>query len=563
MRHDKLHRFLIAAIIAATGCSDATTSIDTNESVDDCPTTSALAIGAVVSLSGTNVCFNGNTPGEYTLVPFNYATSSASNASLTFTLDGTTVPTTSLAALVASGNAVLATTRATRSARLHTFEQRLRATERAALPRLMSPARTWRAQRRTTATSGARFSIAASATIDQLVRLNANAESACSASDYRTGRIMAISDKAIVVADTANPAGGFTSSDYTSIAAAFDTLIDPVARANFGDPTDIDENGRVVLFFTRAVNELTPANSSAYVGGFFFARDLFPAAGVGADVCAGSNVGEMFYLMVPDPSGSVNNNVFSKTEVSQVALSTVGHEYQHLINASRRVYVNNANDWEETWLDEGLSHIAEELLFYKASGLSAGTNLDATALRASSRYVDAVNEYQISNLGRYAEHLERTAKSSPWAADDSLWSRGASWSFLRYLADRRGGDQSTVWKALANNTVTGIANLTSVVGRDVATLARDWAVSVLADDLIATSSIYTQASWNYRSLYPAMGITSFPLATLAPAATVPASVTLDGGGAAYLRFVVAQGQRATITWSALPSTVSLSLVRVR
>jgi len=553
----------LAAIAAATACSDATTSIDNNAAVDECPTTSGLAVGAVLTgLSGTNLCFSGAAAGEFALVPFNAATTSSATTSLSFTLNGTSTPTTSLATLVASGNSILTGARTSVTPRLRAFEQRLRGVERTSLPRLMAPARTWRAQRRSASASGARFSIAASATVDQLVRLNANSESACASADYRTGRIMAISDRAIVVADTSNPAGGFTSSDYASIAAAFDTLIDPVDRANFGDPTDIDENGHVVLFFTRAVNELTPKNSTSYVGGFFFARDLFPTAGAGADVCAGSNVGEMFYLMVPDPSGSVNNNVFSKTEVSEVALSTVGHEYQHLINASRRIYINDASDWEEGWLDEGLSHIAEELLFYKASGLSTGANLDATTLRSSARYVSAVNEYQISNLARYAEYLARPAKSSPYAADDSLWSRGASWSFLRYLADRRGGDQPTIWKSLVNNTVTGIPNLTSVFGGDIATSARDWALSVLTDDLVATS-LYTQPSWNYRSIYPAMGITSFPLATLSPAADAPTSVTLDGGGAAYLRFVVAQGQKATIAWSTLPSTVSLSLVRVR
>ena len=36
----------------------------------------------------------------------------------------------------------------------------------------------------------------------------------------------------------------------------------------FGQPTDIDNNGHIVLFFTRAVNELTPPNAGGVVGGF-------------------------------------------------------------------------------------------------------------------------------------------------------------------------------------------------------------------------------------------------------------------------------------------------------
>src|SRR5205085_1524049 len=116
-------------------------------------------------------------------------------------------------------------------------------------------------------------------------------------------------------------------------------------------------------------NDLTPATSSSYIGGFFDARDLFPVAST-ADyaACPASNVGEMFYVMVPDPS---RGGAFTKTNVASEVYGTLAHEYQHLINASRRMYVNTAaTDFEETWLDEGLAHEAEELLFYRVSGLA-------------------------------------------------------------------------------------------------------------------------------------------------------------------------------------------------
>ena len=87
-------------------------------------------------------------------------------------------------------------------------------------------------------------------------------------------------------------------------------------------------------------------------------------------------------------------------------IATLGHEYQHLINASRRMYVNTAaTDFEETWLDEGLSHVAEELLFYARTGLKPRANIDATLLRTSSAYVDAFNNEAISNFSRLGEYL--------------------------------------------------------------------------------------------------------------------------------------------------------------
>src|SRR5204863_8605906 len=97
----------------------------------------------------------------------------------------------------------------------------------------------------------------------------------------------------------------------------------------------------------------------------------------------GSNFAEMFYLIVPDPSGTINGNVRTKAEVTQSSISVLAHEYQHLINAARRLYINDAEDFEEVWLNEGLSHIAEELLFYRTAGLQPRSNIDATTITAS------------------------------------------------------------------------------------------------------------------------------------------------------------------------------------
>ena len=158
------------------------------------------------------------------------------------------------------------------------------------------------------------------------------------------------------------------------------------------------------MFFTRRVNELTPAdNENSYVGGFFFGRDLLPAT---SGTCATSNYGEMFYLLVPDPTGVVNGNEFSRADVREIAVGIVAHEYQHLINASRRLYVNTtARAFEEQWLNEGLSHIAEELVFYSVSGKQPRRDLDPVAIRSSSRSVDAFNEYAGSNFGRFRQFL--------------------------------------------------------------------------------------------------------------------------------------------------------------
>jgi hypothetical protein len=376
---------------------------------------------------------------------------------------------------------------------------------------------------------------------------------ACDQIDSHPARIVAIGSKAIIAVDTLNPAGGFSTADYNRFAANFDTLVYPLDVANFGAPTDIDQNGHIVLLFTRAVNELTLANSEAYTGGFFFDRDLFPPTSTTPDfACPGSNYGEMFYLLSPDPTGTINGNVRTRGFVDSLVTPLIGHEFQHLINGSRRMYVNDANDFEVVWLNEGLSHIAEELLFFRQSGLSPRGNVTITTLRNSSKGIAAFNEDQSSNAGRYEEYLTKPNTSSPIRDNDSLSTRGATYDFLRYSTDRKvrsGGQETDVWFALVNAKTNGMDNLRAVYGSDVAGLLRDWSVSQYTDDVVTNESAdFTQPSWNWHNLFQAFngGTGRYPL----PVTTLPTSGTsgtVIPGGAVFYRFAVPANAMATLT----------------
>lgn len=362
---------------------------------------------------------------------------------------------------------------------------------------------------------------------------------ACSDPDMRQGRVVAIGEHSIVVADTKNPAGGFTDREYQEFADLFDDLIHPTVAGYFGKPEDIDGNGRVIIFFTRAVNEMTPPGSNSYVGGFFFSRDLFPTKGVNG--CATSNEAEMFYMLVPDPNGEVNGNVRTKEFVARVTPGVIAHEFQHLINASRRIFVNGASSYEEVWLNEGLSHIAEELVFYRVTGLVPEQNLDLDQIRRSNATVDAFNEYVLSNFGRLGEFYRDPKGSTGYAGDRDvdLATRGAAWSFLRYAADRSNLTENRIWNDLSNATLTGFANLQKVLGTDPMSWYRDWIVAALVDDAVLTNPLYQLRSWDYRSFTSAV---SLPLPTphiITNGST--ATLSIRGGGADYVRFAVPSG----------------------
>jgi hypothetical protein len=409
--------------------------------------------------------------------------------------------------------------------------------------------------------------LSATPAVGDLLRLN-TVPSCTASGTLRTGRVAALSQRAVIVADTANPAGGFTDADYAAIAAHFDASVHPLVVGNFGEPTDIDGNGRVVIFFTRAVNELTDRNSESYVGGFFWGGDLFPRESTRrAEACPNSNFGEIFYMLVPDPQGRVNGNVRTKAFVERVTPGVLAHEYQHLVNAARRLHVNSAPGFEEVWLNEGLSHIAEELMFYQEAGLAPRRNLDADDLRQSERVVNAFNRYASANFARLRQYLERPRENTPLGRD-VLATRGATWQLLRYAADRHGGPEPSLWMSLTNSTRAGLANLRNALGADPLPWIHDWSVAIVADDAVpGIAERHRQPSWNFRTIFQAIDDgAEFPLQPETLGSS-PRTFSVQGGSSAHLVFRVAPGDEATIRITSggatPPSTLSASIVRMR
>ena len=456
----------------------------------------------------------------------------------------------------------------------HEFHSRLRQRERALEPRMVAARAEFRA--RTVAQrprSGQQPSLAigtANPQVGDVVTINAQANFSCSNALNRQGRIAAIGQHSIIVHDLQNPANGFTDAEYAEIAATFDTLIHPMAVENFGAPHDIDGNTKAFIFYTAEVNKLTEKGSGSYVGGFYFVRDLFPKVMQdGFEACPTSNEAEVFYMLVPDPTATFGD-ARTKDFVLGVTLGTIAHEYQHLINASRRMFVNNAQEFEFTWLDEGLAHISEELTFFRSAELAPRTNIDLSDVRASQAILDAFNAFGLSNVFRFEEFLRAPGTSSPYDADDNLASRGSAWHLLRYLADRRGGAEQPFWFALVNSTSRGMANLESALGTPPGPWVRDWATAVYADDHVQNVAVQlTVPTWNLRSIFSANPPFDggYPLDVEQPASGTVASNLLIGGGAVYVRQTVGSGQTGSLQFAVNgevpPPFVTVRILRTR
>ena len=551
-----------------------------------CATGSAqtpAAGGVLPDVGGTGICLGGGTSGaDYALVAFYGNSDSSQTALFSVTSQGATpLSTANVAPVNAPTTSPMRVAARSPSNIAEAFDLKLREMARRDLTPKIPAAQAWMRSRNQPHPGVSFNTIPSSVTLNQILTLNANGTDPCANAINVGARVVAISNSAIVLADTANPTGGFTTAQYASFATTFDTLINPLDTQNFGQPTDIDHNGKIVILFTKEVNKLTPKTGAVgVVGGFFFERDLFPTSDDptdGLQGCATSNVGEMFYVLVPDPSG-VYSIPHTQTDVLNLTVGTLAHEYQHLINAGHRLYVTNASAFEDVWLNEGLSHIAEELLYYRQSHKAPRQNLTISDIASDSQSTDIFNNDQADNFGRYEVFLSQPNATSVYAGNDSLQTRGATWNLLRYLADHRTNttNDADTWLQFDNTPLTGQDNIAHIYGSDYMTLIRNWATSVFSDDVTGVSDArFLQPSWDMRAIFPQLCANSscsvrlnrFPLAIIPLGDNSPANVNVFAGGAAYMRFTVPAGASASIDWNSIGLPVSplvkFTVVRTR
>lgn len=525
----------------------------------------ALDVGEVLQVRGEDsrsVCLSADTEADYLFIPFFAMAAPADEGTevslaVEITGGGFTDP------VASAGEPAGDLLRGPFPDRLepdHAFHQRLREREIAELgPRIRGPGPV---PARDPAVSGAVRTLAVPA-VGELMALNAAIS--CTEEDIRTGRVAYVSEHAVVVEDTANPVA-LAPEDYAFFGVTFDTLVYPVGTAHFGTPSDIDDNGRSIIFFTRAVNELTPPGAQTVVAGFFWSGDLFPTTGnERVEGCPAANQAEMFYMLAPDPGGTVGVPL-TADDIRRMSVTVIGHEYQHLVNAARRLWVNNATVFERPWLNEGLSHIAEELLFYATTGLEPGRNLTVADVRAAPNGVWAFNQYMTPNFTNFSRYLAKPDTASLMGID-GLATRGATWSFLRYAAGRSGRADDDFFYDLVNATTGGLDNLNAVLGEAALPWMQDWTVSAYADDMVpGLDPRYAQASWDVHDVYQET-LGRYPLTP--PRLTSGQELTLElhPGGAAFPLFTVRGGDRAAVHVEAdggtPPASLRSSFIRIR
>ena len=347
-----------------------------------------------------------------------------------------------------------------------------------------------------------------------------------------------VSAHAVIAQDESAPAGGFTQSDFDAIAAEFENLIFPTDTLHFGGPTDRNADGHITILYTSEVNRATPAGRSGFIAGFFWGGDLVKKTEyqqIGRN-CPQTNEQEIFYLLVPDPSGTINGNPRSVATVRQNTRGTIAHEFQHMINQGLRL-LNPAVDSSETiWLNEALSHMAEEIVGRAQRGFSDFQNLSfADVSPSGSQAQDDYNAFFRQNLLRFRPWMQRPDTSSPISnrARDQLAPRGAGWMLVRYLTDHYSNNNARAYlRHLVAGPDIGLRNILQWSGgAQFDDILRGFLVSMYTDELTVPNlaTEYTVRSWRVRDVMQSVNGGVFPLLITPLPTTIPTQ-SLSGSG---------------------------------
>ena len=274
-----------------------------------------------------------------------------------------------------------------------------------------------------------------------------------------TAEAVFVADRAVIYQDLNAPAGGLDARSFGALGRDFDDPIFPTNVDVFGETSDLDGNERVVILFTPVVNELTPRGADGFVGGFFFGLDLL----VGRP---GSNEGEVFYALVPDPEGEFGDERSTEL-VMDVIPAILAHEFQHMIGFGQRALVLGATSQEALWLSEALAQMAEDVVG------------DAFLERVDTSKAIL---YKSGNWIRGERYLRDPGDVSLIVAQGqgSLEERGGGWLFVRYLRGQSGSDQ--IFGDLTRTTRVGVANVVAVTGRSWESQFPDWSAALYLDE---------------------------------------------------------------------------------
>jgi hypothetical protein len=205
-----------------------------------------------------------------------------------------------------------------------------------------------------------------------------------------------------------------TIAKAESLANEFENNIYNLVTSNFGPPSDVDSNGKIIILLLDIQDNYNEANPSAgYTAGFFYS-----GATLSGPAFPYSNEADMIFV-----------DTWPATPGDEMSTSTLAHEFQHLVNFNHH-YIEGGQISSDLWINEGLSSAAEYLYFTQKYGSPAHPSGRITYYRE-----DAYNE------------IRTGTKFVTWT--NSLANYSTVYLFFQWLRIQAG---ETVYKKIAEST---------------------------------------------------------------------------------------------------------------
>ena len=275
-----------------------------------------------------------------------------------------------------------------------------------------------------------------------------------------TATLVASSSKSLAYVDIGNQTEleetPVTTEQIQAMLDEFSGTTYPQVTSVFGSESDVDGDGSVLFLFTPLVNQVEG------IAGFYSASSAIPENQGG-----NGNLSDMMYI---SPDRKLNSY-----------RSLLAHEFQHLISFNQHVLLHPGGDSEVSWLNEGMSHVTEDLVGDHREGGNA------------------------SNVETYLAHPERFSLTGDASLNDGI--RGAAYLFLRGLIEVNGHGVLT---DLSQTDQVGIANVEAVTGQTFADLYQQWVSRLFlsgtklnADPALNyTFSFFTETTTGLRAIRP-------------------------------------------------------------
>jgi hypothetical protein len=295
-----------------------------------------------------------------------------------------------------------------------------------------------------------------------------------------------------------------------TLSREFEERVWPSDTAAFGAPTDVDQNGRILVLLT---HELGAHLNGGWLIGYFGNADLLRARDASAD-CSGSGSNHAEIVFLNDVSNGAANGWSAQELVSSVYPATLAHEIQHLLNLGHRCVEQKCAGAEDTWINEALSKLAEDLAGYGWNG-ATGRSEGAAYL---SRSDGTLRGYDGRSL-------------TQWEGDPIGNYQGAH-SFLRFFADRLG-------PAVAGQVALGRGGrdgLEEALGRPLSRAMAEWATALLVSNEREAAYSFSGNAWS-----------PFHQRLRHLDARVPGPVSLRADGIAAIVSGAGQGAPARVT----------------